>query len=191
MTTSIQEKWDRHYAKADDLPTAARVVQENHHLLPNQGVGLELACGLAANSFLIARHGIEMQAWDISPIAVEKVNDTAARLGLPVHASACDVMTQPPAPASYDVIVASHFFERALMPTLVDALNPGGLMFYQTFTQTKVSDNGPKKDEWRLADGELLSLFSELKVLVYREEGLVGDTQQGFRNEALYVGIKK
>jgi len=190
MSDATQIKWDTHYAKVGDS-SAMRAVADNLHLLPQQGLGLEIACGLAANSFAIAQQGIHMEAQDISPVAVERVNQQAKALNLPVTANASDVVSNPPAPAHYDVVVVGRFLDRSLIPALVDALKPGGLMFYQTFTQTRVNEGGPKKDEWRLADNELLRLFAELQVLVYREEACVGDTQRGFRNEALFVGRKR
>ncbi|MBI3771879.1 MAG: class I SAM-dependent methyltransferase [Gammaproteobacteria bacterium] len=186
---AARQKWDGHYRDAADVP-AMRVVAENLHLAPTQGRGLELACGLAGNAFLLAEHGLQMDAWDISPVAIERVNREAQRRGLVVHGAARDVMQQPLVPQSYDVIVATHFLERVLAPQICAALRPGGLLFYQTFTRTRISEGGPKKDEWRLADGELLQLFSELRVLVYREEGLVGNVQRGLRNEALLVAQK-
>ncbi len=192
MTTDIatQQKWDKIYSEKDKQVSAVRVVAENLHLLPEKGKGLELACGLAANSFLLAENGIDMEAWDISPVAAEKINQHAAQCNANVKAIACDVIENPPAEEAYDVIVISRFLDRSITPAILQALKPGGLLFYQTFTQTRVVQNGPKKDEWRLADGELLILFSELRPLVYREEGLVGSLSQGFRNEALLVAQK-
>jgi hypothetical protein len=54
-----------------------------------------------------------------------------------------------------------------------------------------VSDRGPQREEFRLDDQELLRLFSGLQVLVYREEGRVGDVQQGFRDEAMFIGMRR
>src|SRR3569832_1463139 len=93
-------------------------------------------------------------------------------------------------PAQFDVVVVTHYLERALTRALVLAVNVGGLLFYQTFTATAVVSEGPERPEWRLADGELLSMFAPLRPLVYREEGRVGDLAQGFRNKALLVAIK-
>ena len=45
--------------------------------------------------------------------------------------------------------------------------------------------------EFRLAEQELLHLFSGLQVLFYREEGCVGNLQQGFRDEAMLIARKK
>ena len=193
MSNPTQEKWDRVYSDRSNNEqnlSATRVVAENLHLLPAAGKGLELACGLAANSFALAEYGIEMEAWDISPVAAQRVNQMAVQRGIKVTASARDVVANPPAAGEYDVVVVSHFLDRSLVPTIINALKPGGLLFYQTFTRTRVAEGGPKTDDWRLADGELLTLFAPLQPLVYREEGLVGDTGKGFRNEALLVAQK-
>ncbi len=188
---ATQQKWDTIYSNGNEMDVPPmRVVAENLHLLPASGRGLELACGLAANSFALAQAGMTMDAWDISPVAVKRVAQRAADKGLPVHAEARDVVENPPGDESYDLVVVSHFLDRSIMPAIKACLKPGGLVFYQTFTQTKVSDGGPSNLEFRLADGELLQLFGDFQPLVYREEGRVGMLTQGFRNEALLVARK-
>ncbi len=191
MNDLTREKWDKVYsAQSHQQAHATQVVAENIHLLPSAGKGLELACGLANNSFALAECGIAMEAWDISIVAAERVNQRAAQTGAQVTASARDVVIQPPLAAEYDVVVVSHFLDRTLIPAIITALKPGGLLFYQTFTQTRVSESGPQNNDWRLADGELLTLFAALRPLVYREEGLMGDIRHGLRNEALLVAQK-
>ena len=191
MSNPIREKWDKIYSKnREQTASATAVVRDNLHLLPGSGIGLELACGLAANSFAMAGQGIKMDAWDISAVAVEQVNQHAAVEGANVTAVARDVVEQPPEQAHYDLVVVSHFLDRSIIPAIIDCLKPGGLVFYQTFSQTRVGEGGPSNMDFRLADNELLSLFAGFKVLVYREEGLHGDTSKGFRNEAMLVAQK-
>ena len=102
-----------------------------------------------------------------------------------------DVVVHPPGPESFDIIIVTRFLERDLAPQLARALRIDGLLFYQTFTRTRVSDAGPGNLDYRLADGELLVLFSTLQVLVYREEGKVGDISRGFRDEAMMIARKR
>ena len=109
---------------------------------------------------------------------------------LSIQAGVRDVESDPPPPETFDVIAVSYFLERDIIPALIQALKPGGLIYYQTFTRQRVSDRGPQRAEFRLADQELLQLFSGLQVLFYREEGCVGDVQKGFRDEAMLVGRK-
>jgi len=190
MSDEVRQKWDAIYGDAGGAgkPShAARVLAENDHLLPVRGRALEVACGRGGNALLLARSGLETHAWDISAVAVESLQAEASRQALVIHGEARDIMQQPPAPASFDVIVVSHFLERGLIPLLQQGLRPDGLLFYQTFTRTRVSDNGPSNPEFRLADNELLGLCADMQVLVYREEGRVGDIERGFRDLALIV----
>lgn len=109
---------------------------------------------------------------------------------LAIAAQVHDVIESPPKPASLDILVISFFLDRDLCAKLMDALKPGGLVFYQTYCRDKINQKGPSNPDYLLADNELLTLFSGLKVRVYREESLLGDHQQGFRNQALFVGEK-
>jgi len=180
--------WDARYRAADTVrPRAARVLLDNIHLLPTSGTALDLACGLGGNALLLAERGLQVQGWDFSAAAIVALDASARAASLPLTAIVRDVLAEPPAAASFDVIVVSHYLERSLAGALVAALRPGGLLFYQTFTRARVDDSGPRNAAFRLADNELLQLFSALRLRVYREEGGVGDNAQGFRNEAMLV----
>jgi SAM-dependent methyltransferase len=167
------------------------VLWENQHLLPATGRALDLACGAGGNALLLAVHGLETWAWDIADVAVACVQAVAQQQGVVLHTEVRDVVAYPPLPESFDVIVVSRFLERCLAPALIDALTPEGLLFYQTFTQVTVGAVwGPTNPAYRLAPQELLTLFQPLRVVVYREEGRVGDMRRGFRNEAMLVAQK-
>ena len=186
------EKWNARYLDADAAAARpSRVLEENVHLLPSNGRALDLACGLGGNARLLAERGLETCAWDISAVAVEKLNAHARDSRLPLVAEVRDVEREPPQPDAFDVIVVGHFLERDLAGPLTRSLRRGGLLFYQTFTDERVEDVGPKTSAYRLGPNELLRLFSSLRLLVYREEGLVGDPAQGFRNEAMLVGMRE
>lgn len=190
MTDAQEDKWDARYRDADGPGAAAPVLMDNVHLLPAHGAALDLACGLGANALLLAESGLQAHAWDRSAVALGKLDGYARRRRLSVCTLQRDVQRQPPAPESFDVIVVVRFLERTLAPALIAALRPGGLLFYQTFTRERVDDSGPDNPCYRLANNELLDLFAPLRVLFYREEGGIGDTARGFRNQALLVAGK-
>ena len=187
---SIKAKWNKRYRGATSERQASRVLRENLHLLPDTGRALDLACGLGGNSILLAEQGLQVDAWDIADVPIEGLQDAAFKRQLAIQAEVRDVEANPPAPETFDVIVVSYFLDRDIIPALIRALKPGGLIYYQTFTRQRVSDRGPQRAEFRLAEQELLQLFSGLQVLFYREEGCVGDVQKGFRDEAMLVGRK-
>lgn len=200
--SEMQQKWDRRYraalgVKPEDIKLgdaeleAAFVLREFTHLLPGSGAALDLACGLGANALWLARAGLQVQAWDLSTIAIDALAARAERENLALQAVVRDVVATPPAAESFDVIVVSYFLERTLAPHLQAALRPGGLLFYQTFVQDKVADAGPNNPGFLLAENELLSLFPKLTVRVFRDEGITGNTKKGLRNEALFIGQLK
>ena len=184
-------KWDRIHSTTDPASArAAAVLTQNLHLLPPTGEALDIACGRGGNALLLAAHGLRTSAWDISAVALETLRNTASGTGVYISTDCRDVTASPPAPASQDVIVVSHFLDRLLAPDLIAALRPGGLLFYQTFARDAVDTTGPTNPEYRLGPNELLALFRPLRILVYREEGAIGDVQHGWRNEAMLVGQK-
>lgn len=186
----IQEKWDSIFSQDDKRWPPAEVLAENLHLLPNKGDALELACGLAANGFLLAQQGLQTQAWDISKVAVEKLKKLAQHEDVKIEAQVRDILFQPPDENSFDVIVIAHFLNREFIPIIRRALRPGGLVYYQTFTLERVEESGPSNPEFRLAQNELLSFFRDYIIRLYREEGLQGNEQLGFRNKAMIIAQK-
>lgn len=185
-------KWDARYRKLDvGAAKPARVLSENAHLLPSAGRALDVASGLGGNALLLARLGLKVTAYDFSAVAVDKLNAYAQAHSVTLRAELRDIEEEPLAAAAFDVIAVSYFLERRLADGLVDALRPGGLLFYQTFTRERIDGSGPDNPAFRLAPNELLTLFSSLRILFYREEGQVGEISKGFRNEAMLIGRKQ
>jgi SAM-dependent methyltransferase len=192
MADSDRDKWEqRHASGHEGNPEPARVLADYAHLLPARGRALDLACGRGGNALFLARQGLETLAWDFSAVAIESLNVAARRADLALAAEQRDVVENPPESSGFDVIVVSHFLDRGLIPKLIAALRPGGLVYYQTFLRESAAAEGPRNPAYRLGANELLELFAPLHVLAYREDGLVGDPAQGFRNEALLVAQKR
>ncbi len=186
------EKWDVIYQQqAVSELIATQVLRENLFLLPEQGVALDLACGLGANALLLARRGLTVQAWDISAVAIEKLQQYANSQGLTMLIKQVDIRPSSLPENSFDVIVISRFLDRSLCGGIIAALRAGGLVFYQTYTRQKLTASPPHNPDFLLADNELLMLFAPLKVVVYQEHGLVGNLTAGERNEVLYIGQKR
>lgn len=191
MTASLRDKWDARYRTASPTEArAAQVLTGNLHLLPPQGQALDLAAGLGGNAYVLARQGMATEAWDLSPVGSRLIESHARELGLEMTARVRDVIADPPDPETFDVIVVSAFLHRPLCDAIAAALRPGGLLFYQTYCQTRISTSGPSNPDFLLADGELLRLFSGLKPIVYREEGTLGNPFIGFRDRAMLVAAR-
>lgn len=192
MANTDAEKWNAVYAAGGhDRQTPVSVLKEFAHLLPDTGTALDLACGKGANALFLAERGLKVQAWDISEEAITSLNTKANKLQLTLETRICDV-TAEPFPENYlNVIVVSYFLERKLMPSIFNALKKNGLLFYQTFIRERTDDCGPRNNEYRLGENELLHLCRDLHIIYYREEGQIGNIQQGFRNEAMLIGQRR
>lgn len=189
---ALREKWDRLHAAAPDAePPPPAVLERNAHLLPAAGTALDLACGAGGAAAFLARRGLEVLAWDISPVAVARLNERARHLGLPLRAETRDAETEAFPRQAFDIVVVSRFLARPLAAPIVESLKPGGLLFYQTFARDKPGVQGPSNPDYLLAPNELLRMFRDLRVVFYREESRYGDLSLGTRDEAFFVGAKR
>ena len=184
------QKWNLRHAEAEGPGEVAQVLLRNAHLLPEGGRALDLACGRGASALWLAERGLEVHAWDFSPVAIERLQREASTRGLAVKAEVREITARPPGPGSFDLVLVSHFLERTLAPVLVAALRPGGRLFYQTFVREVNLGRGPGSDEWRLAPNELLRLFSGLRLHYYREDAPFGGEADELADLALMVASR-
>lgn len=76
----------------------------------------------------------------------------------------------PLAPASCGALLVFRYLWRPLVPQLAEALRPGGLLLYETFTESQRDlPYGPGNQEFLLRPGELIELFPTLSVLEHHE----------------------
>ncbi len=191
MNKALVEKWNAIYSESVvSEARSSEVLSDNLYLLPKSGQALDLACGLGANALLLAKQGMTVQAWDISTLALQKLQAQADTEALAVKTFTQEISPCSFSANSFDVVVVSRFLDRSICNAIMECLKPNGLLFYQTYTQHKIYQQGPKNPNFLLADNEMLNLFSPMKVIYYRENRALGDRQQGLRNEAQFIGQK-
>jgi len=183
MSNTKREKWEDCYKEASiTTANAATILQHNLHLLPEGGRALDLACGRAGNAQLLAARGFQVDAFDFSCNVIDALKEASINALNPrVWDSEKDDLVAD----YYDVIVVSYFLQRDLFPALINALKVGGLLYYQTWSQQCVDSSGPSNPDYRLRQGELLSLCADLRIVLYREEGKLGES-----NEASLIAEK-
>lgn len=191
MQTPRNHVWNSRYIDGDDAHHApADVLLENAHRLPLSGHALDLACGLGRNAVYLADKGFSVEAWDFSDIAIASLQRTAAELELDIDTRLIDVENGLVDCAIFDVIVVSNFLIRSIFPSIVEKLESGGLLFYQTFLRSGIDDGGPENPAYRLNPGELPALCNSLEIVFYNE--IILPVQGGTgRSQALYVGRKR
>jgi SAM-dependent methyltransferase len=175
------------------------VLTEHEHLLPDTGRALDIACGLGANTRFLADHGLMVDAWDLSDVAIDALQQSIQSNHLysnnaysnKVHCKALDITLEDLTPDTWHVIVSCHYLDRNLIPAMKEALKPGGRLFFQTFTADKVVNIGPGNPDFLLAPDELPVLMSGLTVLSYVNEGSNPDTRHPLAGLACIVAQKR
>ncbi len=191
MTNSVKQKWDKIYRQQSwGGHSALSVLTENAFLLPGTGNALDLACGQGANAIFLAKNGFHTDAWDISDIVIKQLQQYADLADLNINAQEQDINTKLLVECSFNVIVVGYFLDRGLCDGIVAALKTGGLLFYQTYTREKSRPQGPVNPDYLLAENELLAQFDSLRVVFYRENGVIGNCGEGLRNVAQFIGQK-
>lgn len=145
-------------------PRACAVLQQHSGRLPQQGQALDLACGRGGNALWLARRGLAVHAWDYSEAGIRYLRAAAEKHRLDIRAEVRDVVLAPPEAEQFDVLAVSRFLDRSLMPALLAAVKPGGLLYYQTFL-TGHPGPGPRNPDFLLRPGELPGYCEDWEIL--------------------------
>jgi len=131
---------------------------------------LDVAMGRGRHALVLARAGFRTFGVDIKLAAVRDAVFAASQEHLRV-AGWCADLTQHPLPrARFDLIVVTRYLQRDLFSALRDALAPGGVVLYETFTVAQRAHGvGPTSPDHLLEPGELRARFDELEVVMYEE----------------------
>jgi SAM-dependent methyltransferase len=131
---------------------------------------VDLACGYGRHSLAAARLGLPVLAMDRNEEALRALQRIAPP---PVQCVRTDLEGRafiPVAPASCGAILVFRFLFRPLAPAIVEALRPGGLLLYETFTiHQRNLGQGPKNPAFLLDPNELPQLFAALQPIDYEE----------------------
>jgi len=184
--------WDQIYQdRKVEKSTPARVLLDNQRLLPSSGKALDYASGLSGNGKFLAQRGFDVTAWDLSGIAVDKINAYSSENKLPLYAKKIDLEKSVELlQGEFDVIVVSFFLHRETLPMLYQLLKPSGLLFYQTFSGEQLNGVGPSRSAFRLRKGELLEVFSNMKLLSYREDCVSPESNNVISDQVFFVAQK-
>jgi tellurite methyltransferase len=186
MPANVTE-WDaRHREAAQDSPAApASIVSEWLPLFPT-GQALDLACGTGRHTLLLAGRGQSVTAVDWSGTALDILENRARQAKL--YVGRADIATlahsrtrgirliqanledlQLP-DASFSLVLCLQYLQRSLFSQMARALEPGGILLFETFTQAQLNySGGPRNPAYLLEPGELRTSFPELHALFYRE----------------------
>jgi SAM-dependent methyltransferase len=134
--------------------------------LPETGLVLDIACGLAASSLYLASRHWRVIGLDIAEAALRMVQNKARKTDMSVSLAVMD-LTSPWLPVShFDAILNFYYLSRPLWDIYRKSLKPGGWLFFETF----LWQSGIEVDrEYYLQPGELRQAFSDWEIVHYEE----------------------
>jgi len=137
-------------------------------LLPPGGPVLDLACGGGRHLRLLLALGHPVTGLDRD---LSGVADLAETPGVAlVEADLEDGGPFPLAGRRFAGVVVTNYLHRPLLPALVAAVAPGGLLLYETFAQGNERFGRPRSPDFLLSPGELLgAVRGRLRVLAYED----------------------
>jgi rhodanese-related sulfurtransferase len=140
-------------------------------LPPARGRALDVACGRGRHALLLAAAGFEVRAMDRDEAALESLDATARRLGLPVAVERIDLEAGEPdlGDGAYALVTVFLYLHRPLFPALTRAVAPGGLLLYETFTVDQAALGRPTNPAFLLEHGELPRRVAPLHLLRERD----------------------
>jgi len=129
------------------------------------GSALDLAAGTGRHSRLLLDHGMRVTALDRDP---DQQPDAAGLTKI-----AADLEAGSPWPLAgqrFDLVVVTNYLHRPILPEIVGAVAPGGLLLYETFAQGNERFGKPTNPDFLLRPGELAKAVAvRLEVLAYEE----------------------
>lgn len=152
------------------IPPVSRWVARFAPLVPKTAPVLDLACGSGRHLRHFQRRGHAVTGVDIDP---RGVSDLAGTAEVEIVAADIEAGPWPFAGRRFAGIVVTNYLYRPLLPVLVAALAPGGVLIYETFAQGHQRFGRPSTPAFLLRSGELLDAVRGRLQVVAFEHGEV------------------
>lgn len=147
-----------------DLPPSPWVQRWVTSIRPG-GAVLDVAAGSGRHARLLARLGFEVDAVDRDKTLFSDPPPQVELLEADIEAG-----PWPYAGRKFDAIVVTNYLHRPLLPVLVESLERGGMLIYETFARGNERFGKPSNPAFLLAPGELLeAVRGKLLVIAYED----------------------
>lgn len=139
------------------------------------GTVLDVACGSGRHTTFFADKGLSVTALDRDLSRLGDLRDHPNVTA--VEADLESATPWRPAPDSWDTIVVTNYLWRPLLPLLVTALRPDGVLIYETFATGNEALGKPSNPDFLLQPGELLAAVQDRLIVIAYEHGEVATPQ--------------
>jgi len=134
------------------------------HLITPGGTVLDVACGSGRHLGFLSSRGLRPTGVDRDAAALAR----CAGLGELIQAD-LEADAWPLAGRQFDAVVVTNYLWRPLLPAIVAALAPGGVLLYETFAVGNEAFGRPSNPDFLLRHGELLAVAQGLRVVAFED----------------------
>jgi SAM-dependent methyltransferase len=185
VSSADKDKWNVRYREGA-YATRTHPSAFVEEWLPRLGIdsaqprALDIGCGAGRNALYLARLGWQVDALDISQVALDRLTAAAAQDKLSIDCTQVDLEASVQSPAAlcaadrYDLAIMIRYTHLPLVEKLRTALTPGGYLIVELHLQTDVDVVGPRNPRFRVAPGALRAAAEGFAIVEYRE-GCVGE----------------
>jgi SAM-dependent methyltransferase len=142
------------------------------HLVVPGGRVLDLAAGAGRHTRWLAAQGFAVTALDRDAQAMSGLDAIAELIVADIERG-----SWPLEGRSFDAVLVTNYLCRPLLPKIVAATGPGGVLLYETFAAGNASVGRPGNPDFLLLPGELLGATAGLRTVAY-EDGFLGDPER-------------
>lgn len=165
MSIEDKNRWDEKYKNNHPIPTKVPEVVEKFSSLASGDRALDIASGTGRNAKFLAKNGFIVDALDISPVGLSKLDGIENIITYEVDLDNYQLKKN-----SYDLIVCTYYLNRNLFPQIENALKEGGIFIFETFMHHEENTKVPSNKSFLLNKGELEATFNDRYELLYIHE---------------------
>lgn len=168
MSIKDKIKWNKKYI---DTPRLLTKREPSHKLTKfvkdgKEKTALDVACGNGRNSIYMAELGFEVDALDISEVALDNLKQNGIK-NIKTELVDLEDFTLK---KSYDLIIMTNYLDRNLIKKLASLLNKNGILIIETYMHHENNTKTNSNPAFLLKKDELKSFFDDkYSILEYDE----------------------
>lgn len=192
--------WNKRFEAADGFLFGTEPntwLREHAQVWPPGARVLSVADGEGRNSVWLARRGLQVDAFDLSGVAVRKAREFAWREGVQVNFAVADIGELDWPEAVYDGVAvifiqfADPQMRARIFEGVVRCLKPGGVLVLQGYTPRQVAygTGGPKVESHMYTEALLREAFAALEITELTEYEAELAEGTGHKGRSALIGM--
>ena len=143
-------------------------VRRFYDQIPKNGLILDLAGGSGRHTRFLTQKGFKLFLLDNDIAKAKHLQDVENIVLMEYDLE--DGSTLPFPKSSFQGVVVTNYLYRPIFPQLLNLLDDGGILIYETFAVGNEKYGRPTNPDYLLKSGELISLVSpQMRIIAYEE----------------------